>query len=501
VTSSFIEIETAPGNVYKWKPTKSRLIIFAFIGILFSQPLVFLYESVFFVSTKNASVEKLNDIEKSIIDRIYSYEADKKLAISQKRNLIALVNGEQNSAVINNDVRKALVIFNEAQGSFQDSFAKELESIGFSVQNLTDVNSENLNLALTQYASSIRPGDVSFIFFVGRYKIKQRKFFLLPSDSNSIIEDAVDLQTYISQFNKSKPLASLFIFNLINNDSSDFHLAANKLQAPSDSLLLVRHSSNEKKELDGFIKAVLEKLSSSEAINSSFSALAKDYINKSSNDNLLKLVGDPQQTIYLNKSKEIKLLSDQEILGLIPAKEIYCSKFVRAGKKYLISCLSSQINVLQDSINYWESVKQNKVKQIERLKQENSKNPSRLVNFFQTIEDNLLSSLFHTLIAIFIISGGFLLRDVGADSIDIYERFNFKRNRINVLMDFRTFRINAKNMRLYFMGAFEKSSIRDFPNPFRASKLDRIVINKAPNASDDFFDSLKIKLKSNLEQT
>lgn len=499
LTTSFIEIETLPGNVYKWQPTKVRVIIFSFIGILFSQPVVFLYKSVFFNSTTNVSVEKLDNLKKNVVDRIGLYKADKELSILQRRNFIALINGEQNGAAVSNNAKKALIVFNEGSIATQNAFEKELQSIGFSVQNLKAVNSDNFNLSLTQYSRSIRPGDVSFIFFVGKYKEKQSKFFLLPSDSNTKIEDAVDLQAYVSQFNKSKPLASLFVFNLIDDDSSNFFLAANKLKAPFDSIILVKHGSLKSKELDNFIKSVLEKLSGTETIKSSFWGFVRDHANKSINDPSLKLIDNLQQTIYLNNSKKVKVLSDQEILDMMPVKG-YCSKFANAGKKYVIACLTSQIDVLQDGINYLDRVKNNELEKIEKLKEYKSKNPSMLVNFFQTIESNLFASFFYTLVAIFLISGGFLLRDLGKDSIDVYERFNFKRNRINVLVEFRRFRINAKRMRLGFMGVYEKVSIADFPNPFSISKSDKIIINKAPSASGDFFDSLQMKLRSDKEK-
>ncbi len=495
VTSSFIEIETSPGNIYKWRPTKARVIIFSFIGILLSQPLVFLYKSIFFHSALNVSVERLDALKKNVIDRINLYEADKKLAISQKRNFIALINGEKNGAVVNNDLKKALIVSNIDIATSQNDFAKELQTIGFSVKNLAHLNSDNFNLALTQYASKLRPGDVSFIFFVGKYKEKQGKFFLLPSDArqNLEVEDAVDLQAYVTQYNKSKSLASLFVFYLIDDDSSNFLLAAKKLQAPSESIILVKHGGAEKKELDSFFNALLEKLSSSEEINSSFSHLALNYLNKGNSDSSLKLIDNLQQPIYLNKSKELKVLSDKEAVEIMPVNS-YCSKFANAGKKYLIACLNSQIDVLQNGINYYESVKQNEVMKYK------SKNPSMLVNFFRTSEENFLISLLYTLTAIFFISGGFLLRDLGTDSIDIYERYNFKRNRINILLDFRRFRIKAKKIRFDFFDSHEKVTIADFPNPFRISKPIEIVVNNAPNASDDFFDLIKMKLKAKTEK-
>lgn len=492
VTSSFIEIETLPDNIHKWRPTKARVIIFAFIGILFSQPLIFLYKAVFLKPTTISSFEKLDGFKRNLVERIDFYEADKKLSISQKKNFIALINGEQNLAVVSNNAKKALLIFNDVNSLSQGNFAKNLEAIGFSVKKITAVNSDNFNFALTQYAESLSPGDVSFLFFVGRYREQQGKFYLLPSGSNSSIEDAVDLQAYISQFNKSKPIASIFVINLVDYEQSNFFLAANKLKPASDSLVLIKQGIQGKKEIDGFIRNVLQKLSSPEAIKVSFSLLAQDYKNKGHKETSLKLIDNLQQTIYLNKLKEAKVLSLPEAASVLPVKE-YCSKFANAGKKYATACLDSQINVLQDGINYLESVKQIELQRIEDFK---SKNQSKVINYFYGAEENKMASFFYSLIAILLISGGFLFRDLSTNSIDVYEKFNYKRNRINVLKDFRRFRINAKKIRLGFMEAFVKVSIADFPNPFRVKEREKILINKDPNASDDFFDALKIKLKS-----
>ncbi len=499
VTCSFIELETTPDNVEKWKPTKARVIIFVFIGVLFSQPLIFYYKALASELSTNVSIGKLENLEKNIIEKTDFYEADKKLSILQKKNIIGQINGEHNSSVVNDEAKKALVLFNGGSNSSEENFAKNLESNGFKVTKQRDVDKEHFNVLLNSYLETLKPGDVSLIFFVGKYQEHFGKIYLLPTDFNSDINETVDLQSYISSLSKRKLFASLFFFGFIGNPSSNLSTTDFKLLAGPDSLILIKNGVAVNNELDDLIKRFTKGLSSLDKVDVSFLALSNDLSNNN-NGNSVRLINNLHQPIYLNESKEKKDLTDEDAAKILPAKE-YCSNFSSIGKKYVERCLIYQINVIQDGLEYLESVKRSEINKLEKLKDIKKHNSSPLVNYFGSLADNKFKLLVNTLVAVFLISGGFLLRDIGTDSIDLYEKINYKRNKINVLLSFKKFRIDAKKMRIYFLSKDEKVSIANFPNPFRPKNTNKVNVNKDKGASDDFFDSLKKVLNSQSESS
>ena len=70
ITTSFIELETSPRKIQKWKPTRARLTIFILIGLLFSQPLVFFYKDLTSDITRKVSTSALKSIQKNVEERI-----------------------------------------------------------------------------------------------------------------------------------------------------------------------------------------------------------------------------------------------------------------------------------------------------------------------------------------------------------------------------------------------------------------------------------------------
>ncbi len=491
ITTSFIELETSPRKIQKWKPTRARLTIFILIGLLFSQPLVFFYKDLTSDITRKVSTSALKSIQKNVEERIDLYEAEKKLAILQKQNILSQLNGGQEINVNYENRKKALIIFNEETSSLEDYLANNLEKAGFLVSKHFRVDQENLNLSFEHYKQSLNAGDISLIYYVGKYKMENGKPLLLPVNYQT--EGKQDLQSFASSLTKRKLFASFFILNLIDEKNTINTSSEIKIQPPTSSLFFITNGMLDVKKLEIIARSFLKKFLSDSRVDDSFIEINQD-VSKYENLHTILINNLKQNSFYINQPKQQKELSNEELSKILPENE-YCANFSNfKERKYLTQCLNFQINSIQRGIDFFEKIKHEEKRKIDSYIQYKHDNPFVLLTYFNEATERKAELLFYTLIATFFISGGFILRDLGSNSVDLYERLSYSRNRINVLLDFKEFRAKAKRLRTYLTGGSEKVAISNFPRPFKVVTKEKLKINTSSNAAEDFYQRLKSKL-------
>ncbi len=495
ITSTFIEIQTSPGKVEKWRPTKTRIIIFIIIGLLFSQPLIFLYKDSISDVNQKINSSALKEMQRNVEDRINTYVAEKKLTIFQKKNILSQINEDQMNDLAYQNRKKALIIFNEGSENLQGSVTKNLENSGFQVTKYFKVDKENLNLFFDLYKRSLNPGDVSIIYYVGKYNISNNKVFLLPIDSQE--KGQQDLQSFTSSLIQVKPFASIYFLYLIDEADKPVSLFDFNIKAPSSSIFFIAKGSNDLNEIkllnSSFIKTIL----SDERVDKSL-ALLNDDLSKQDKNKTLLIDNLKQNSFYIRNPKKHKVLTDEELYNILPAEE-YCSNFISLkNKKYLRSCLDYQINSIQRGIVFFEDLKAAEKEKIKKLMEYKRKNSFKLLTYFSDVSENKLEHFLYIIFAVIFISGGFILRDVSANCVDTYEQLSYKSNRINVLSDFRRFRSYAKSLRLHLTRGNEKVTLLSFPHPFKAKENKDLVINDSADAADMFYKNLKSQLENTL---
>lgn len=495
ITSTFIEIQTSPGKVEKWRPTKTRIIIFIIIGLLFSQPLIFLYKDSIPDVNQKINTSSLKKMQRNVEDRINKYEAEKKLTIFQKKNILSQINEDQMNDLTYQNRKKALILFNGGSENLQGSVTKDLENSGFEVTKYFKVDKENLNLVFDLYRRSLNPGDVSIIYYVGKYNISNKKVFLLPIDSQE--KGQQDLQSFTSSLIQVRPFASIYFLYLIDETQTDkpFSLFDINIKAPSSSILFIAKGSNDLNEIkllsSSFIKAIL----SDERVDKSL-ALLNDDLSKQDKNKTLLIDNLKQNSFYIRNPKKHKVLTDEELYSILPAEE-YCSNFISLkNKKYLKSCLNYQINSIERGIVFFEELKAAEKEKIKKLMEYKKKNSFKLLTYFSDVSENKFEHFLYIIFAVIFISGGFILRDISTNCVDTYEQLSYMSNRINVLSDFRKFRSYAKSLRQHLTRGNEKVTLLSFPHPFKVKENKDLVINDSADAADMFYKNLKSQLEN-----
>jgi Caspase domain len=221
-----------------WKPSKWRLGMFLLVALIFSQPI-----ALYLV---NSSSSKLNEISNAIVAQknlqkeflegsIKDDEDLLNLEIARRDELLSqmklqsqtgkdgMSQFQKTSNVVGIDPRrKALVIGNQAYPSsplsnpIKDAkdLYEHLKGIGFSVTLLTNATRSTMEKSLSEYISTLKPGDISLLYFSGHGFQDQGNNYLVPVDFANLIDSkAVGLNIMIEALSSKSLLANVVIID------------------------------------------------------------------------------------------------------------------------------------------------------------------------------------------------------------------------------------------------------------------------------------------------
>jgi hypothetical protein len=227
-----------------WRPDRLRLIALFFVAVLASQSLSLMVKHPFIedqISEQiNARVSNFEFTEKSYLDNQKSELLLTLKAIGERINKLPIeekplssdikVKSEALPEKIKGDgIRKALVI-GESNYNYPIEYLKNtkndanrmkttLEKIGFDVTFSLDDTKFTLDHKIRVYIDSLKPGDISAVFYAGHGFQENGHNYLVPIDfkhpidTNSIQSSAVKVTQIIEQVGQTKPQLNLVILD------------------------------------------------------------------------------------------------------------------------------------------------------------------------------------------------------------------------------------------------------------------------------------------------
>ena len=225
----------------QWRPSAIRVAIFVSIALLFSQPiLIFLYSKVYGADVvaqmqseaslraelmKNQRLQEQNELQSQLaaLTEVLNQHLSGTKPVSTRQKPAS----KPDIPVLPrpDSIRKALLIGNQSyptaplHNPVKDTrdLAKALSGIGFSVTVLTDLNRRDMELALDSYIRTIKPGDISVLYFSGHGFQFRGNNYLVPVDfkgfGDSNTPNALGVNLAIESISIKLPQANIIVID------------------------------------------------------------------------------------------------------------------------------------------------------------------------------------------------------------------------------------------------------------------------------------------------
>lgn len=462
-----------------WKPSKWRLGIFLLIAFIFSQPI-----TLYFINSSNA---KLNEISNAIVTQknlqkeflegsikdeedLFNLEIAKRdellsqmqlLPQSAKQGMSQFQKPTNLDGIGIDPRRKALVIGNQTYPSsplsnpIKDAkdLSDQLKRMGFSVTLLTDASRNTMEKSLSEYINTLKPGDISLLYFSGHGFQDKGNNYLVPVDFVDLANSkAVGLNIMIEALSSKSLLANVVIVDACRVFSTGSSGGLATTEAGVNTYLAFaatpgQTASDGAPNTNGlFTGAILKYMAKHIDIDTMFRSVRKDVAEQSSNHQItaswntlserlilaspeLVKAGDKKQDSHLGVAG-----SNNQPDSLLSSCEALAAKMGQSADfKFIKHCADAKIARLKDDLKQRTLLTRQKIDQVDEEILKEKENP-------HLAPVNALDSLFlspgkwfsWTLLAMSLLSIGFVLRFFRTQSQKDYEGAIYNESRAGV---------------------------------------------------------------------
>jgi hypothetical protein len=492
VTSSGMDLTIKPMDRKKWRPSIFRFITVLIIGIIFSQPVVFTTMALNNFLNSNASIQNLNVQEQAIINKYKNNIKENNLQITKVQTLRNLID-ENAPNVIPRYVKKALIIDDGKTVGPINNTVNILKGLGFQTTHVSKVYGANLEFKIKDYFEHLDSGDISLVIYRGNAKVSLSQTLMLVNSDLKSTEDGVEVDNIITIIKNRKPLNSYFLFSIpsIELNSISLDLIKWPKQGNAFSAFLINDNANETL-LDIFTSKLLTSKEMNTALANTI-ASAKENITDSQK---LQYYQPTTLPFFLSWSEGLFYEKyDKESLKKILPKNESCNIYTEFDQKLVARCLTSEESISNSQIRFMNEMMITDVENIESLKKQKILKPSIIFNYFGAIWEHKFSTFIFTILAIFSISGGIIIRDFFTSAIVSYESENNKLSRVTVHLAFKQYRQKLRDLRKAMMleGEFFDNDTIQHPL-YRIPIPKKITKNDIKN--DEFYNLLSSQINS-----
>jgi hypothetical protein len=450
----------------KSKHLKTKLFIVIIAGLLLSQPILLLsFKYVYPHEIQKIAIEdkvfRRAELERDLkqrqaqFQRELAYHREYLNQIADATKPLSTNKDKAKEAAFLSNNRKALVIGNQAYPTARlnnplkdaNDMSGALTRMGFSVKTLLDGNQFEMERALVEYYETMRPGDISFIYFSGHGFQDHGNNYLVPVDFDLTDKSrAVSLNIIIESTSRKALLANVLVVDACRSYTFGSAGGLASTEAGVNTYIALSAKPGQF-SLDGapgsngvFTAALLKNINQKTDVDTLFREVRKDVLKNTGNAQETWTSHSLNGTLILASSggainlDQIVSQSESEASGLsgiscAKIKENSSDSYKRAQMKLCGTARSLKLN---DDLLAFEGVSKNKLINFDRQNDKSFITTTDILNAFYSVLKHLLFSVLGTLVITFLTTGGFIWRDVFAKESLKYEFIFHKTQRQRV---------------------------------------------------------------------
>lgn len=330
-------------GIARWRPSPLRLVLFAFLAAVLSQPLMM------WAQGKQLDQQTKERLESRVIDQFESRErtrlVDKQQSLLLEKSLLdeeyRQVQRITQMAKGVSSNRKALLVgasdysgnVNRLPNVRNDILAmnQKLRSLGYDVTMSLDESRETIREKIQTYSLSLKSGDISLLYFSGHGIEQNGHNYFIPKDfadgrprqitERDLRARAIVLTPLIDDLTRAKLRLNLLLLDACRTDLDQQapRGLAGMQSTTNKNVIVVMAASPGQEALDGlagqrggnspFAAALLRHMDRDEDVGQVFRRVTREVIDNTADT--MKQEGKPPQTPWVSQSvgeREIKLL-------------------------------------------------------------------------------------------------------------------------------------------------------------------------------------------------
>jgi hypothetical protein len=467
VSGTLGNVEVESDEFEKRKKLKSNFFLFLITGLFLSQPILFLtYKNLYPTDIKNQAeqnkllarsyYEKNFKANEALIQREISYNKELLNQITDTSKPLQTNESRAKEAFFLSSTRKALVIGNQSYSTsplhnpLKDAkdLSEALSKIGFGVRTIYDANQLQMEKGLVDYYKTLRPGDISFVYFSGHGFQDHGNNYLVPIDFDlSDKSKAVALNVIIESISQHALLANVLVVDACRSYTfgSSGGLASSEAGINTYIALSAKpgqYSLDGKPGTNGiFTAALLKNINQKVDIDTLFRRVRKDVLLSSKNSQETWSSNSLNGTLILASSgpdKNQNLLLSQNDIEKNDKSGISCAKIANNAtlenkRNQVALCSSAKLFKLEDDLFMHQKNSRKYLEEFDKTNHKKVITKSEALNAFYSVYiKHPLFSIVVSFITTLLLSGGFVWRHLIGDEFSKYEFIFHKIQRESV---------------------------------------------------------------------
>lgn len=391
--------------------------------------------------------------------------------------------------------RKALVIGNTAYelpntplpGAIRDAKAMKakLEKMGFTVTLLTDATRLVMEQQLVDYVNTLKPGDISFVYYSGHGTQLRGVNYLIPIDRAQSNDDYVSINK-LMQMQRDKSILANIIMTDACRSGGNYETGFDSTGASRNTYIAMAAAAGEY-SYDGFPNGVfttrvLKHITDEKDIDTIFNVIKDEMARDPSVRQHPTAINFLEEPIILSVQKEpprpVSSTPSVQSSSNKPGSRLQCTstkitsdpEFDRQG--LLNQCVSEFLKIKDDVLEDQQLATQTQSELEEKLKlrfSEDQFNPIYFFNYLwssqvvnspdsgtSSIKPAYRSALF-SLVIWFLLAGGFVYRENQADAQNAYREFRVDEENGQLQTIYRKYSLLANEAMDAFKGKLSRS--------------------------------------------
>ncbi|MCX7176056.1 MAG: caspase family protein [Proteobacteria bacterium] len=448
----------------RWRPSKARAVLFILFAVIFSQPLlIHVYQKFYapdiprlIAAGKVLHLELFKNSRKREEDGLLLQLATLREASGRQstvdRTDTYIKPGDAATVigVNSDDRRKAMLIGNQSYRSVQaldnaikDSadMANALRKIGFSVTQQADGTRKDMEIALDRYIRSIKPGDISVLFYSGHGFQDRGNNYLVGIDAKLTDTKAVGVNNVIESISARQPLANVIVLDACRSFAQGGAGGLATTEAGLNTYIAFAAKPGQvarepsRPGANGFFTAAI--------LKHIWRPIDIDPIFRDVRAEVAQQTHNLQETWTAHSLKNSLVLASAESAKSAPpssptdatsngvarpiGNQASCESLSKAvpsesRKRWIAECVEAKALKLRDDLMEHRQWTREEIARLEQQSRRSGHTAAELMTLFFSLWSHPFFSLAGTTLITLLLAGGFIRRDLRPEALLAYER-------------------------------------------------------------------------------
>jgi len=521
VTGTGLDCSHTSEAQQRWRPSKARAGLFIIFAVIFSQPLLIYGYQKFYApdiprlinAGKVLHLELFKSSRRREEDALLLQLATLREASGRQSTVnltdTSIMPGETATAIgVNSDGRrKALLIGNQSYRSVQaldnaikDSvdMANALRKIGFSVTQHADGTRKDMEIALDRYIRSIKPGDISVLYYSGHGFQDRGNNYLVGVDAKLTDTKAVGVNNVIESISARQPLASVVVLDACRNFAQGGAGGLATTEAGLNTYIAFAAkpgqfaSEPSRPGANGFFTAAI--------LKHIWRPIDIDPIFRDVRTEVALQTHNLQETWTAHSLKNSLVLASVESAGSASpssptdaasntvarpiANKTSCESLSMAmpsesRKRWIAECVEAKASKLRDDLMEHRQRTKDEIARLDQRSRRSGHTASELLTLFFSLWSHPFFSVAGTTLLTLLVAGGFIRRDLRPEALLAYEG-SLQPDRKHFVQELREDYVRRARQ-------FPKAPPVDLMSMRAAPEQPDVAIDKTPGALDQLY--------------